>query len=226
MPVEYRIISIGTLSHNLLWKEAAAVRTPHATTTLVIHGKRRILVDPSLPGRILEGRLFERTGQNTESITDVFCTTLRPDSRRALEVFNHAAWWCSETELEWYTGHLTGLIDSAHRLDSEEARNVEKDLALVRRFRPAPEKFGDQVGLYPLTGPTVGCTGLLLTPATSTVVIAGPAAPTAEHIEKGMIWEQCTDRDMAMQSLVDLLELADVIVPGFDNVVLSPRRWI
>ncbi len=25
---------------------------------------------------------------------------------------------------------------------------------------------------------------------------------------------------------VDLLELADVIVPGFDNVVFSPRHWL
>ena len=51
MPVEYRIISIGTLSHNLLWKEAAAVRTPHATTSLVLRiscGGKTVL----LPGDI------------------------------------------------------------------------------------------------------------------------------------------------------------------------------
>ena len=226
MPVEYRIISIGTLSHNLLWNESTAARTQHATTTLVTDGERRILVDPSLPGGILEGRLFERTGQTAKSITDVFCTTLRADFRRGLEAFDHAEWWCSEMELEWYTQHLVALADSAGRLDSEEAENIEKDLALTGRFRPAPDKFSDQVGLYPLAGPTAGCAGVLLTPATSTVIIAGPAAPTAEHIERGMVWEQCSEKDKAMQTLVDLLELADVIVPGFDNVVFSPRHWL
>ncbi len=56
MAVEYTIISIGTLSRNLLWDESARIRTAHATTTLVSDGKRRILVDPSLPGQILEAR--------------------------------------------------------------------------------------------------------------------------------------------------------------------------
>ena len=35
MPVRVDIISIGTLSRNRLWNEPAAVRTAHATTTLL-----------------------------------------------------------------------------------------------------------------------------------------------------------------------------------------------
>ena len=35
MSVEYRVISIGALSHNRLWGETAAVRTAHATTTVI-----------------------------------------------------------------------------------------------------------------------------------------------------------------------------------------------
>ena len=45
----FDIISIGTLSRNRLWNETAAVRTPHATTTLIRTGSRHILVDPGLP---------------------------------------------------------------------------------------------------------------------------------------------------------------------------------
>ena len=82
MAIEYSVISIGTLSRNLLWNESAAVRTPHATTTLVTDGDRKILVDPSLPGHILESRFNERTGAALADITDVFCTTLRPVHRR------------------------------------------------------------------------------------------------------------------------------------------------
>lgn len=228
MAVEYRIINIGTLSHNLLWQESGAVRTQHATVTLVIDGQRRILVDPSLPGNILAAKLFERTGKGLESVTDVFCTTLRPDARRGLSVesLGHAEWFCGEDELEWYSQRLEATNDSAERLDAEETENIEKEIKLLQRFRPAAEKFTAQVSLYPLAGPTPGCSGLLLTPPTQTVVIAGPAAPTAEHVEKGMIWDKCVDKKMAMESLTDLLELADVIVPGFDNVMFSPRRWM
>jgi glyoxylase-like metal-dependent hydrolase (beta-lactamase superfamily II) len=226
MTVEYRIISIGTLGHNLLWQESAAVRTQHMTTTLVETDDRRILVDPSLPPQVLEARFFERTGRKLDVVTDVFCTTLRPDGRRGLEVLGHADWWCGEIELEWYTQQLVGLSETAERLESDDAEGVEKDLEIMRRFQVAPEKFGAQVGLYPLPGVTIGCTGLLLTPPTNTIVIAGPAGPSREHIERGMIWEQCADKDQAMDSLTDLLELADIIVPGFDNLVLSPRRWM
>ncbi|MBN1554442.1 MAG: hypothetical protein JXA11_06835 [Phycisphaerae bacterium] len=226
MAVEYRIISIGTLANHLLWKETAPVRTQHATTTLIEDDSRRILVDPSLPAQVLEARFFERTGQKLDSVTDVFCTTLRPDARRALPALPHARWWCGEAELEWYSRELLAMRDSAERLGSADAEGVEEDIALAKRFQPAPEKFTEQISVYPLHGATVGCTGLLLTPATTTIVIAGPATATREHIEKGMVWEHCADKDQAMESFTDLLELADVIVPGFDNLVFSPRRWM
>ncbi|MBN1943171.1 MAG: hypothetical protein JW849_07740 [Phycisphaerae bacterium] len=220
MAVEYRIISIGTLANHLLWRESAPVRTQHATTTLVEDGRRRILVDPSLPPSALEARFFERTGQKLDSVTDVFCTTLRPDARRALPALQHARWWCSREELEWYSGELLAMRETAERLNSADAAGVEEDLALTKRFHPAPEKFTEQIGLYPLFGATVGSAGLLLTPATTTIVIAGPAAPTREHLERGMVWEHCAEKDQAMESMRDLLELADVIVPGFDDLVL------
>ncbi len=66
--VRVDIVCIGTLSRNRLWNETAAMRTPHATTTLVRTGKRNILIDPGLPGQILAARLTERTGMNPAEI--------------------------------------------------------------------------------------------------------------------------------------------------------------
>ncbi len=227
MAVEYRVISIGSPAHNIIWNETRPVRTAHATTTLVTDGDRTILIDPSLPEPILAAKFFERTGRQLDCVTDVFCTTLRPDSRRALDTaFADANLWCSGLELEWYTRRLDELKESAERLENEDAENIDKELAVIKRFRPAPEKFSPQVGIYPLAGPTPGCCGLLLTPATSTIVVAGPAAATAEHLRRGMIWEDSLDKDAAMESLKDMLELADIIVPGFDNVIFSPRQWM
>ena len=228
MSVEYRIISIGTLSHNVVWKETKPVRTQHATTTLVVDGDRRILVDPSLPAEILNGRLVERCGVGAESITDIFCTTLRPDFRRALEsdLFASAKWWCGETELQWYARRLEETSETAERLGNTETDNIQRELDLLRRFQSAPDKFTSQVSSFPLFGATPGCTGLLLTPPTQTILVAGPAVATGEHLEQGIIWEQSADQDTAMESLVDMLDLADVIIPGFDNVAFSPRRWM
>ncbi len=226
MSVEYTIISIGTLSMNRLWGESTPVRTSHATTTLVTDGKLRLLVDPSLPATALAARFFERTGKSLDWVTDVFCTTLRPVHRRAIEAFPSAKWWVNQLELESYLSHLQGLRESADRLSPDDAKLIESDLRLTEKFKPAPEKFGEQVSLYPLLGPSVGSAGLLLTPATTTILIAGDAALTAEHVARGQVWEGSADTQAAMESLKDLLELAEVIIPGHDNIMLSPGRWL
>src|SRR3954464_942591 len=54
------VISIGTLSRNRLWGETEAVRTPHATTSLIRTGKRNILIDPALPPQVIAARLVAR----------------------------------------------------------------------------------------------------------------------------------------------------------------------
>ena len=82
MTVEVRIISIGALASHPLRKEVGDRRPGHATTTLLISGENRILIDPSLPPDHLRQRLDERTGEAPEAITHVFLTDLRPDRRR------------------------------------------------------------------------------------------------------------------------------------------------
>ncbi len=226
MAVDYKIISIGTLSHNRLWDENVSVRTAHATTTLISDGDRLILVDPSLPGKILAAMFNERTGKQLDAVTDVFCTTLRPVHRRGLDALPNARWWTSEMELTSYRDHLETIAGSSERLDSEDSQFIEADLKLLGRFSPAPEKFTEQVQLYPLFGASPGSAGLLLAPATSTIIIAGDAAITSEHIQAGQIWRNCNDTEAALESLTDLLELADVIIPGHDNVMFSVRRWL
>lgn len=226
MTVEYKIISIGTLSHNRLWGEAAAVRAAHATTTLVIDEDKKILVDPSLPAKILSARFNERTGNQLDDVTDVFCTTLRPIHRRGIEALPNANWWVAKQELEAYRNHLAGLLDSAERLEAEHTDEIRVDLEILNRFRPVPQRFTKQVQLYPLVGASAASAGLLLTPATSTIVIAGDAAITSEHIHSGQVWKGCFDTEKAMESLRDLLELADIIIPGHDNLTHASSRWI
>ncbi|HNX27551.1 MAG TPA: hypothetical protein PKK48_09115 [Phycisphaerae bacterium] len=224
MSVEYTIISIGALGRNMLWNEAADVRLQHLTTTLVCDGQYRLLVDPSLPREVLLARLYERTGLKPGDISAIFCTTLRPDARRGIEAFENIPWYCGETEKEWYSQKLIALQDSAQRLSPEDAANITAELDIVDKFMAAPDKFAPQVSLYPMAGVTPGCCGLLLTPNTSTAVITGPAVPTRNHMERGMVWEECLDLEEALKAMSELYELADIIIPGFDNICFSPGR--
>lgn len=226
MSVNFTVVSIGTLSSNPFWKEKPGVRTAHATTTLVRDQDRVILVDPSLPDVALVSRLYERTGLGADDITDVFCTTLRPSHRRALTAFPKARWLASEEELSSYRKHLEGLHESSHRQGGDIDHAVHSDLELTRRFSPAPDKITEAVSLYPLPGPSAGNAGLLLAGMSMTVLVAGDAAPTVEHVLAGQIWTGCADVETAKASLADLLEIADVIVCGHDNYMLSPGRWM
>lgn len=226
MSVEYRVISIGALSHNRLWGESAVIRTAHATTTVIREGDRTILVDPSLPGPALAARFNERTGKSLSDVTDVFCTTLRPVHRRSIEALDGARWWAAGEEIQWYRGYISDLLDAAERPSPQDAAAARADLKLLERFEAAADKLSRQVQVYPLPGATPGSAGLLLTPATTTIVIAGDAALTAEHVMRGQVWKGCTDTEAAMGSLQEMLELADVIVPGHDNLMLPPGQWL
>src|SRR5438045_9237030 len=84
------IISIGTLSRNRLWNETEVLRTPHATTTLIRAGSKRILVDPGLPAPAISARLNERTGLRPEQIDVIFLANFRFAHRRGLAAFDSA----------------------------------------------------------------------------------------------------------------------------------------
>jgi len=226
MSVEFRIVSIGTLSSNPFWSEPPGVRTPHATTTLVRDGDKLILIDPSLPSPAIEARLFETTGLKSEQITDVFCTTLRPVHRRSIQVFGNARWMCYQEELTTYRGHLERLGQSSQRLEGQVERALEMDMKLIKRIEPAPERITPNVHLYPLKGASVGSAGLLVLGALRAVIVAGDAALTEQHVMSGRVWSGSADVESATQSLAELIEIADIIVCGHDNYMLSPRFWM
>ncbi len=226
MSVEYSVISIGALSRNRLWGESVAVRSSHATTTAVFDEGKVILVDPSLPAQALGPVFNERTGKQLADVTDVFCTTLRPVHRRSILALPEANWWAYQDEIDSHRAKLAALLESAERISPADAGQIEADLKLLESFRPAPEKFTEQVTVYPMAGASAGSAGLLLTPPTMSIVIAGDAVLTAEHFAMGQVWEGCEDREKALDTLRDVLELAEVIVPGHDNVFIPPRRWV
>jgi glyoxylase-like metal-dependent hydrolase (beta-lactamase superfamily II) len=247
--MDYRIISIGALSAHPLWNEipggnaasvgagsgggGGGVRTGHATTTLITSGDRRILVDPGLPAQALAARLGERANLRPADITDVFLTSFHPETHRALAIFDKARWLISADERESVGVQLaTALKDIYTR--SEDQGGVAKDeslldilrgeVALLQRCEPAPQSLADRVDLFPLAGVSPGLCGLVLSSPRFTTVLCGDAMPTQEHLEQGKVLTTAVDLEHARASFEEIIEIADLLIPGRDNILINPTK--
>lgn len=223
--MEYRIISIGALDAHPLRGERTAVRTGHATTTLIRSGQTSIIVDPGLPAAPLAARLEERAGLKPADITHVFLTSFRPDLRRGIELFDNASWLIAERERESVgVAMIAEYKRAADTGEHELASALEKDIALLRRCQAAPDRLAPRVDLFPLPGVTPGLTGLVLAGPRHTTVLAGDAVPTEEHLAQGKVLPWAADLDRARESFAEVIEIADLIILGRDNLVVNPTK--
>lgn len=220
----FDIISIGTLSRNRLWNEPEAVRTPHATTTLIRAGERRILVDPGLPAPALAARLFERTGLRPDQIDTVFLTNFRPAHRAGLAAFAKARLLLGELEQQATRQHLQRLLDEVLPEDADR-RQIKAELDLLGRLEVAPDQLAPGVDLFPLYGYTPGNCGLLMSLPATTVLVTGDAVATQDHFLAGQVLPDSYDLSAARDALQEVYDIADLIVPGHDNVFANPRTY-
>lgn len=221
----FRIISIGSLAAHPLWGERGDVRPAHATTALVVAGAAKILVDPSLPPQLLVPRLAERANVKPEEITHVFLTTLHPLQRRGISAFPNATWMASSQEREAFGVPLITKFKEAHAAgDAELVRLLKQEIDVVERCQAAPDQLAKGVDLFPLYGLTPGTAGLLLPQNHATVLVAGDAVPTQEHLEQGKVLSPCYDLQAAQASFGEAIEIADLIVAGRDNLLMNPTR--
>lgn len=224
MSVEYHVVSIGALSRNRFWNESQARRAAHATTTFLREGNTTILVDPGLPAELLGHRLDERTGLRPDQIDIVFLTTFRPVHRRGLAMFEKATWLMHEPEIDAIRNHLGEMTERARTQPEEIMKLVQEERALLERIRPAPEKLTPSVHLFPAAGVTPGLAALLLPTATRTIVVAGDAVVTRDYYQAGRVFEQAADVQAAQEAFSEIIEIADEIIPGHDNVFIAGAR--
>ena len=218
----YDIISIGTLSRNRLWGETEALRTPHSTTTLIRSGKRIILVDPGLPAMALVARLYERTGLKPDQIDTIFLTNFRPSHRAGLEPFSKAKVLIGEVEQQHTRQYLDRMLSQAPEEDIDR-KLLSQELQLLESLSIAEDQLAPQVDLFPLPGYTPGNCGLLLKLPTVTVLLAGDAVPTQDHFLAGQVLPDAYDIKQAQESVAEVYEIADLIIPGHDNLFMNPR---
>ncbi len=198
------VIVIGNLARNKYWGEKRPVREEYATATLVRSGETVLLVDPGWPGKVLQRALFYRAGLEPGAVTHVFLTHFDPKHLWGLALFPEAVWWMQEEEIRYV-----------------EAEREEAIAALPRRFEAVPENLAEGVDLFPTPGPAPGHASLLVLSPTTTSVVAGDIVLTQDHFERGDLGEAPWDLEKAHASFRDVAEIADVIVPGHDNVFLS-----
>lgn len=220
--IRFDIVSIGTLSRNRLWNEAQVLRTPHATTTLIRTARKHLLVDPGLPAPALAARLNERTGLRPEQIDTIFLTNFRPAHRAGLSLFPKATVYIHEAEQQAARSVIDLLLSQAPSEDIDRSY-FENELRLLETFKPAPDQLAEQVDLFPLPGYTPGTCGLLLSLPTLTVLVAGDAVPTQDHFLAGQVLPDTQDIHQAQESLREVYEIADLIIPGHDNLFINPR---
>lgn len=220
--IRFDIMSIGTLSRNRLWGETQAVRTAHATSTLIRSGKQTILVDPGLPGPAMAARLFERTSLSPDQVDVVFLTNFRPAHRAGLDIFTRAKVFIHEVEQQATRQHLERLFKEAPEEDIDRGY-IRQEMKLLESLKTADDRVADQLDLFPLPGYTPGNCGLLIKLPTSTVLLAGDAVPTQEHFLAGQVLPDSYDIQAAQDSLREVYEIADLIIPGHDNVFVNPR---
>lgn len=220
-----RVISMGTLAANALWNESAPVRTGHCTTTLIEADDALIVVDPSLPPQVVAARLHELSGRLPADVTHVFCTGFSDEHTGGIEAFPDAIWMCSQAELSRAGEALGDDLAVARNHPDDGALPMLQQLEKVHgRMRPCPDALTPGVDLFPLPGVRPGTAGLLLVQPTRTVLISGDAVASVDHLQKGQVLPGCFDREQAMESFKEAIEIADVIVPGRGNIVLNPLR--
>lgn len=220
---ELRVISMGCLPAHPLWGERRPVRAGHATTTLIRAGSAVILVDPGLGEEAIVQRLAERANLRPADVTHVFLTSFHPDTHRGITAFDDAEWLISRAEREAVGVPMASALRHAIEQGNTELRGmVERDVAILAACNEADETIADRVDLFPLPGVTPGLCGLIIEDEETTTVICGDAVPTIEHLAQRKLLPWASDIRAANASFNEALEIADLLVLGRDNIVVSP----
>ena len=168
---------------------------------------------------------MERTGLTPAEITHIFLTSFKTDTCRGIRAFDHATWWTSEAERETVGAQLATLLKSTGpTADPAVLRDMQSQVAILQKCRPAPDRIADGADLFPLPGVSPGLTGVLLPEASHTTLICGDAVPTAEHVARGQTLDRVIDADQACESLQEALEIADLLICGRDNLIVNPLK--
>jgi len=217
-----RVISIGALPAHPLWNEATPVRTGHATTSLVRGDGINLIVDPGLPPHIVAAKLSERAPITPAEVTHCFLTSFTDDTMRGIAAFPEATWLAFEMEIAAAQAALRESLQFAEENPEDGGvRPLQDRLSILDRVVPVDDSIATGVDIFPLTGVTPGTCGVLLAQPRHTVLVTGDAIATQEHLSDAKVLPTCWDREKAQESFREAIEIADIIIPGRDNLLMN-----
>lgn len=210
--LSYDVIVVGHLKWNPYFneKEDNPPRGDPSTCTSTLicglddQGKAyRLLVDVTLR-QSAEDYYFDlnrRTGLLPNDITHCFITHAHFDHQIGINYFPRAIWMAAMPVAE-------ELKESKH-IDGKKVIGVE------REFLPG-------VYAFPLPGHTAGLHGIAFECDKLRIVVAGDGVMTKNHlIHNTSMFE--SDSAQAAETLRQLKDMADLIIPGHDNVIINHR---
>jgi len=197
------VLAIGTLAENRFWNENVPVREEFATTVLVRSEETVLVVDPAWPDEVLQAVLFYRTGLRPEAVTHVFLTHVDPAHLRGINLFPDARWMAYEEEILYARAELRG------------DENLDP---IIRNLTDVPEKIAAGIDIFPTPGHSPGHTSIMVNTPTDCTFVTGDAILSRDHLEHGDLGPTLYDRDKAEESFAEIIEIADFVVPGHDNL--------
>jgi glyoxylase-like metal-dependent hydrolase (beta-lactamase superfamily II) len=197
------VLAIGSLAKNKYWDEKTPARKEYSTATLVRSGRLMLVVDPGWPAEVMDSALYYRAGLKPGQVTQVFLTHFDASHYMGIGLFEKARWLMYDEEIRF--------------ADAETAADAPAR-AILSRIQPAPEKFAPGVDLFPTFGHTPGHSSLLAYTALESIVVGGDVVLSQDHFEHSDLGDQPWDLEKARVSFQDVLEIADLIVPGHDNL--------
>lgn len=190
------MIKVRVVCEGYLRREHDIVVEAHSTSTLVLAGSHRVLVDTSTPyyrDRLLQGLRAE--GSMPEDVDTVVSTHLHHDHIGNNDLFPRAV---------------------------KLAREEEEPGPGYRAIRTDQEVLPG-VFLMHTPGHTRGSMSVVVEAEDARYVMAGDAIPTQDNFEKWAPPRTNIDREMALDSMQRIAEVADIIVPGH-GAAFRPER--
>ncbi len=199
------IVAIGNLSRNRYWGEGdeRAVRPASCTSTLISGDGFRLLVDPSSADpRHMAEELDRRTGLTPAQVDAVFVTHDHADHHEGLPCFPGAAWLAAPGVAE--------AVNAASRYP--------------RRVEASTGSLFDGISVIATPGHTPDHHSLLFECEGLAVVVAGDSVMTKRFWQNRQGYWNSWSHEAASETMRELADIADIIVPGHDNYFLTRRK--
>jgi glyoxylase-like metal-dependent hydrolase (beta-lactamase superfamily II) len=196
------IITIGNLSRNRYWGESdeKPIHKAICTCTVISGESFNLLVDPSLEdGPMMYEELNRRTGLTPEKIDAVFITHQHSDHTAGLRHFKNARWLAASSV-------AAGLNDTGN---------------FAKKIEPSGNILFDKIEVIPSPGHTYDHHILRFNYRGMSVVIAGDAVATKDFWSEKRGYYNAVDFDQSRKTMEFIESVADIIVPGHDNMFFN-----